>query len=83
MARCAFQDLRDILLGLGYKMHRDAKGFVFEYARPASRLYLDHFEDTEIVDERTLVMVRFTLDQRNILSRADFEALLRERTLAG
>ncbi len=84
MPKCTFQQLREILLGLGFEMRRvDGSPILFEHVEPYARLILDPFHDGDIVDPATLAVVRRNLDERGILPRSQFEDLLRERSLAG
>jgi hypothetical protein len=84
MPKCTFQELRDILIGLGFEVRRVAStAIVFERREPTASLYLDPFNDEDIVDPATLAVVRRNLDERGILPRSQFEDLLRERSLAG
>jgi hypothetical protein len=83
MVNCTFAQLREILLGLGYR-HKDFdKATLFEHAEAHSRLLIDRVADDEPVDRADLAMVRYNLDMRGILPAARFEELLRERSLAG
>jgi hypothetical protein len=83
MVNCTFAQLREILLGLGYR-HKDFdKATLFEHAEAHSRLLIDRFSDDEPVEPMTIAMVRYNLDMRGIMPAQQFEELLRERSLAG
>ena len=83
MPACTFARLRDILAKLGFRACEAGSSLVFEHPAASARLYLDRLPDGETVDQATLVVVRRNLDERGILSRAGFEELLREQSLAG
>ena len=83
MPKCTFQQLRDVLLGLGFEMRRvDGSPILFEHAEPYARLILDPFNDGDLVDAGTLAVVRRNLDERGRMPRSRFEEMLRERSLA-
>lgn len=84
MTEATFADVRDILLGLGFRM-RGGQGTpaVFEHGPTGGRIVLDAFSDGDVVDPATLAVVRRHLDERGILPRARFEELLAKRSLAG
>lgn len=83
MPECTFATLRELLLGLGFSLRTANDTFVFEYPAASARLFLDLFADDEKVDPGTLAIVRRNLDERGILPRSRFVAMLEQRPLAG
>jgi hypothetical protein len=83
MPECTFRELRDLLTGLGFEMRVAGEAVVFEHKPASARLVMELFAEEDLVDPATLVVVRRNLDERGILSRARFDELLRQRSLAG
>lgn len=84
MTICSFAELRTILLDLGFTVRVvPDTAIIFEHAAARARLYLPPFADAEPVDPQNLAIVARNLDERGILSREQFEALLRQRSLVG
>jgi hypothetical protein len=76
--------VRDVLLQLGFEDCSVAGQFHrFEYPLSDTVVLLPPYKEDDIVSPGNLFGVRVLLDYRGLMSPADFEEALRERSLAG
>jgi hypothetical protein len=70
-----FAELRQFLLGLGYREKRSDSAIVF-HRGGEDRLIFRCYRDSEDVDPGDLLSTRRFLDYRGLLGAADFDAFL-------
>lgn len=84
MPEPTFAVLSQLLQELGYTSRTVPESHIlFEYPEPNRRIILRVYQPSETVDPAGLTYVRATLDGWGILSRAEFDERLHERSLAG
>src|SRR5947209_18076340 len=84
MLQASFAVLRQILLDLGFTMHVEPGAYVrFDHAQSSTWFVFRPYKDEDAVTLPNLVEVRRILDEKGLLARAQCEALLRTRLMAG
>jgi hypothetical protein len=84
MEKPTFRVMKQALLDLGFvQVPLDRPGFQFDYPPYGTFFRLRPFAEDELVDLPNLVAVTRLLDMHGIIGEAEFEAMLRERSLAG
>jgi predicted RNA binding protein YcfA (HicA-like mRNA interferase family) len=79
-----FQTLRQVLLDLGFQMEALPTSHIrFTHPRSETVVVFRPYKEDEAVDQAMLIGVRRLLDERGVVSRDEFDDLLRQQPLAG
>jgi predicted RNA binding protein YcfA (HicA-like mRNA interferase family) len=84
MSGPTFQAVRQVLVDLGFQTTVLPTSHIrFEHSRSKTVVVFRPYEEEEVVDQAMLVGVRRLLDERGVVSRDRFDALLRQQFQAG
>lgn len=70
-----FSELSTLLKGLGFRLHRNEKAWVFKHPKEGLIIFR-LYGDNEAVDQGDLWSTRLFLDYRGILPEKDFDAFV-------
>lgn len=83
MLKATFAVLRQILLELGFTMRVGPDFIRFDHPQTKTWFLHPRYDDNEEVSAAELAAARYHLDMKGLMTREEFEEVLRQKVLAG